>query len=132
TSGLEGQQAKLAVSALGRAFVDRWLASIRSTLTADEWSPEWEDAVTAHHSLVFLTPDEAVQGAEEISAVLGPYRRRRGAPAARPAGSLPVEYSVFGSPRQDLSAPLPDDQPAAGEPGAPGQPDDQAEPGSSQ
>jgi hypothetical protein len=132
SSGLEGQQAKLAASALGHAFVDRWLGSIRSTLMADARSPEWEEAVTAHHSLVFLTPDEAVQVADEINAILSRYLYRRGDPAARPAGSLPVEYSVFGYPRQDLSATLPGDQSAAGEPGAPIRPDDQAQPGSLQ
>jgi predicted transcriptional regulator len=103
-SGLEGEQAKPAASALTHAFVDRWLGSIRSRVMANAGSPEWENAVLAHHSLVLLTPDEAIGVGGEIRAIFDRYRHRRGDPASRPEEALPFEYSVFGYPRADLSA----------------------------
>jgi helix-turn-helix protein len=122
TSGLEGEHAKLAANALSHAFVDRWLGSIRSRLTANAGSPEWEDAMLALHSLVFLTPDEAIGVGEEIRAIFGRYRYRRADPAGRPEQALPFEYSAFGYPREDLSALLP-----APDPGSSDAPDSPAD-----
>ena len=131
STALEGEQAKLAAKALGRAFVDRWLGTIRSVLSADTWPPEWEEAVIANHSLVFLTPDEAVRVNKEIRAILDRYTYRRENPALRPAGSLPAEYSVFAYPRRDLYDLLPAGQSPDADPDALDRPDDPDEPGPS-
>ena len=118
TTGLEGEQAKLAANALGHAFVDRWLGSIRSRLSLSAGSREWADAMFALHSVVFLTPDEAIGVGEEVRAIFGRYRHRQGDPAGRPVAALPFECSAFGYPREDLSALL-----AAQDPGTSYAPD---------
>ena len=69
------------------------------------WPSEWEEAALASQSLVFLTAEETAQVGTEIRAILGRYLDRRTDPSARPPGALPVEVTVFGYPREDLSGP---------------------------
>lgn len=103
TGSLDSRQARLAAEALEGVFLDRWLANIRSALVGRSWPPEWEEAAVASQSLVHLTPEETTQVGDEIRAILGRYLDRRADPSARPPGSLPVEFAVFGYPREDLS-----------------------------
>jgi hypothetical protein len=47
---------------------------------------------------VFLTPEETESLMEEMRQVLHRYEARYNDPARRPAGALPVEWSIFTSP----------------------------------
>jgi hypothetical protein len=107
---LDDRQARAAAAALEGVWLDRWLGNIRSAAVGRSWPPEWEDAALASQSLVFLTAEETAQVGSEIRAILGRYLDRRKDPSARPPGSLPVEFTVFGYPREDLSGPLTDEE----------------------
>ena len=107
TTGLDDKQAELAADALGKVWIDRQLARIRSTLLASDWPPEWESGVGSHTSVLFLTPDEARGVMDEIGALMRPYIERRDNPSLRPDGALPVEFAVYEYLRQDLAALVP-------------------------
>jgi len=107
---LNDRQARAAAQALEGAWLDRWLGNIRRAVVGRSWPPEWEDAALASQTLVFLTAEETAQVGREIRAILGRYQDRRKDPSARPPGSLPVEFTAFGYPREDLSGPPTDDQ----------------------
>jgi predicted transcriptional regulator len=110
TGSLDNRQARLAAEALEGVWLDQWFANIRSAVARRPWSPEWEEAALAHQSLVYLTPEETSRVGREVRAILGPYKDRRSDPSARPPGALPVEFAVFGYPREDLSGPLADEE----------------------
>jgi hypothetical protein len=103
SGNLETQQARQAATVLEQVFLDRWLDRIRNVLTAKAWAAEWEDAVLAHRSLILLTREEATEAGRAIGEILEPYLDRRQDPSKRPAGAAPVEFTVFGYPREDLS-----------------------------
>ena len=105
TGSLDDRQARVAAEALEGVWLDRWLGSIRRAVVGRSWPPEWEEAALASQSLVFLTAEETTQVGSEIRAILGRYLDRRTDPSARPPGALPVEVTVFGYPREDLSGP---------------------------
>jgi DNA-binding transcriptional ArsR family regulator len=102
---LDDRQARVAAEALEGVWLDRWLGNIRRAVAGRSWPPEWEDAALASQSLVFLTAEETAQIGSEIRAILGRYLDRRTDPSTRPPGSLPVEFTAFGYPREDLSGP---------------------------
>ena len=106
---LDDRQARVAAEALEGVWLDRWLGTIRSSLVGRSWPPEWEEAGLASQSLVFLTAEETAQVGTEIRAILGQYLDRRTDASARPPGALPVEVTVFGYPREDLSGPAADE-----------------------
>ena len=105
----DDRQARLAAEALEGVWLDRWLGNIRNALGRRPWPSEWEDAALAHQTLVYLTPEETSRVGNEIRAILRPYRDRRADSLTRPPGALPVEFAVFGYPREDLSG-LPDEE----------------------
>jgi hypothetical protein len=100
----------VAAEALEVVWLDRWFGNIRRAVVGRSWSPEWEEAAVASQSLVFLTAEETAQVGSEIRAILGRYLDRRKDPSARPHGSLPVEFTTFGYPREDLSGPPADEE----------------------
>ena len=110
TGSLDDRQARVAAEALEGVWLDRWLGTIRSALVGRSWPSEWEEAALASQSLVFLTAEETAQVGTEIRAILGRYLDRRTDPSARPPGALPVEVTVFGYPREDLSGPAADEE----------------------
>jgi hypothetical protein len=103
---LEGEQARVAATALGEVWLDSWLTRIRKVFGGRLWPAAWEDASYSSQSMVFLTPDEAVALQAEFRAIIDQYLPRRTDPSRRPAGALPVEISTFAYPRQDLAAAL--------------------------
>jgi DNA-binding transcriptional ArsR family regulator len=104
TSNLKDKQAELAATALGQVTLDRWLSRIKKAFSSREWPAEWDDATSAHESVVFLTPAETAAINDEIRGLFTPYLSRRNDPSSRPPGALPVEFDTFGFLRQDLAA----------------------------
>jgi predicted transcriptional regulator len=106
TGSLDDPQAQVAAEALGNVWMDRWLARVRRAVLRT-WPAEWERTAQARQSLLFLTAQETAQVGREIGAILDRYTGRLHDPSLRPCGSVPVEFGIFGYPRDDL-APLPD------------------------
>ena len=91
-------QAALAADELGRVMLDRWLTRARQVFGSDNRVPGWDHATGWTRSHVFLTPEETESLMEEMRQVLHRYEARYNDPARRPAGALPVEWSIFTSP----------------------------------
>jgi DNA-binding transcriptional ArsR family regulator len=108
TTGLKDKQAELAATALGQVTVDRWLSRIKDAFSKRDWPAEWEDASSAHESVVYLTPAETEAINDQILGIFKPYLSRRKSASGRPAGALPVEFDVFAFLRRDLAALVPE------------------------
>jgi predicted transcriptional regulator len=91
-------QAALAANELGRLWFERWVERARRYYGSLDKLPGWEEASgwTSRH--VFLTPEETVRLREEMRQLLSGYEGRLADPALRPAGALPVEWTVFAAP----------------------------------
>ncbi|HEX3513927.1 MAG TPA: helix-turn-helix domain-containing protein [Trebonia sp.] len=91
-------QAALAADELGRLWLERWIDRARGYFAARNDLPDWDEASgwTSRH--VFLTPEETVRLREEMRRLLNRYEGRLADPALRPAGALPVEWTVFAAP----------------------------------
>jgi hypothetical protein len=117
TTELPDKQAEIAAEALAEVWIDRQLARIRDSFSADKPSREWAKATGSIRSVVFLTAAEAAALQEELNEIVHRYTDRLRNPSLRPPGALPVELDVFGFLRQDLAALLPgadQDGPAQG------------------
>lgn len=105
-----------ASQALDRVLLDRYVQRLRRFLDeAPTYPQEWYRAAFGDQHLFHLTADELAEFAAGYRKLIeGLYARagdRRTDPAARPAGTLPVELLLFGYPVQ---APGAGDAPTAG------------------
>ncbi len=91
-------QAALAAGELGRLWLERWIDRARQSFGSRNYLPGWDEASgwTSRHA--FLTPEETVRLREEMRQLLNRYEGRLADPALRPAGALPVEWTVFAAP----------------------------------
>lgn len=96
-------QSALAAKALSNLFTELVVDRIRRAFAADVWPAGWEHAAHSSLSVVYLTKEETSQVAREMGEVLEKYENRRFDPSARPPGALPVEWTRFGYPREDLA-----------------------------
>ncbi len=106
----QAPQAKLAAEALAQVWYERLLDRIGRAFARNSWPTGWEDAAESSTTVAYLTPEETGQVGKALREVFEPYMDRRFDRSLRPAGALPVEFAVFGYPREDLAA-LPDSAP---------------------
>jgi hypothetical protein len=107
STGSLDPQALVAAEALGNVWMDQWLGRVRRAVLR-AWPAEWEKTAQARQTLLFLTVEETAQVGQEIGAILDRYTDRLFDSSLRPDRSVPVEFSIFAYPRDDL-APLPED-----------------------
>jgi predicted transcriptional regulator len=102
-------QAALAADELGRLWLERWIDRARHAFGLRNQVPGWDEASgwTSRH--VFLTPEETAGLREEMRRMLHRYEGRLTDQSLRPAGALPVEWSIFATP-----VPLDPSDPASG------------------
>jgi predicted transcriptional regulator len=104
-------QAALAADELGRLWLERWIDRARGYFGSRNDLPGWDEASgwTSRH--VFLTAEETVRLRAEMRRLLNRYEGRLADPALRPAGALPVEWTVFAAP---VPSEMTAEDPAAG------------------
>ncbi|WP_207783792.1 ArsR/SmtB family transcription factor [Micromonospora globispora] len=105
-----------ASQALDRVLLDRYLQRLRRFVDdAPSYPREWYQAATGQQHLFHLTAEELTDFVaayrELVDDVTARADRRRTDPAARPAGSRPVELLFFGYPVE--SPEVPDVDPSA-------------------
>jgi hypothetical protein len=105
TTNQPDPQAALAAGELGRLFLERWIGRARRAYGSRNEVPGWEEAAGWFNSCVFLTPEETSRLRKEVSRLVKRYEDRLTDPALRPAGALPVEWTVFASPLPELAEP---------------------------
>lgn len=98
-------QTTLAAGELGRLWLERWIERARRAYGTRDELPGWDDASGWFSSHVFLTPEETSRLRGEMRRLLKPYEERLTDPGLRPAGALPVEWTVFASPSPGLAEP---------------------------
>jgi len=98
-------QTALAAGELGRLWLERWIERARRAYGSRDELPGWDDASGWFSSHVFLTPEETSKLRGEMRRLLKPYEERLADPALRPAGALPVEWTVFAAPAPELAEP---------------------------
>jgi predicted transcriptional regulator len=91
-------QAALAAGELTRLWLERWIDRARSFFSTRNELPGWEEASGWSNRHVFLTPEETARLREEMRRLLDRYEDRLADPALRPAGALPVEWTIFAAP----------------------------------
>jgi DNA-binding transcriptional ArsR family regulator len=90
-------QTALAAGELSRFWLERWIDRARRVYGA-AIRPGWEEASGWTNRHVFLTPEETDRLRGEMRRLLEPYEDRLTDPALRPAGALPVEWTIFAAP----------------------------------
>jgi hypothetical protein len=128
TTSQPDPQAALAADELSRLWLDRWMDRTRRLLgRPGNQMPGWDEASGWTNTHVFLTADETRGLRDEMRRMLKPYEDRLTDPALRPDGTLPVEWTIFASPIPELAEPAGPgprpDQPEAGRPAGPDDPD---------
>jgi hypothetical protein len=96
-------RAATAAGALSLAWLDLWMDRTRQLFASNSYLPGWENATGWSRAGVFLSPEETIQLRGQIRRLLEPYEARKSNPALRPAGALPVEWSVFATPVSELA-----------------------------
>lgn len=93
-------EADIAWEALERLLRGRQVARYRAWLQSRSRYPRrWREAAYHGQHVIWMTPDELDQVAEELGTVLtGRYRERKDDPGARPDGALPVEVLTIAYP----------------------------------
>jgi DNA-binding transcriptional ArsR family regulator len=91
-------QAALAADELSRLWFERWVDRARRAHGSANLLPGWEEASGWTNRHVFLTPDETAGLRRDMSRLLRRYEDRLANPSLRPAGALPVEWTVFAVP----------------------------------
>ena len=91
-------QAALAAGELTRLWLERWIDRARSYFNVRNEMTGWEEASGWSNRHVFLTPEETTRLREEMRRLLERYEDRLADPALRPAGALPVEWTIFAAP----------------------------------
>jgi predicted transcriptional regulator len=102
-------QAALAAGELTRLWLERWIDRARSYFNVRNEMTGWEEASGWSNRHVFLTPEETTRLREEMRRLLERYEDRLADPALRPAGALPVEWTIFAAP---IMAPVSTEDPA--------------------
>ncbi len=102
-------QAALAAGELTRLWLERWIDRARSYFNVRNEMTGWEEASGWSNRHVFLTPEETTRLREEMRRLLDRYEDRLADPALRPAGALPVEWTIFAAP---IMAPVSTEDPA--------------------
>ena len=102
-------QAALAAGELTRLWLERWIDRARSYFNVRNEMAGWEEASGWSNRHVFLTPEETTRLREEMRRLLDRYEDRLSDPALRPAGALPVEWTIFAAP---IMAPVSTEDPA--------------------
>jgi hypothetical protein len=95
-------QAALAADALGRFWLEQWIEHARQVFGSNTYVPGWEHATGWSRRGVFLTPEEAQDLMRQMRNLLTPYEPRKSDPSLRPAGALPVEWTIFDAPVAEL------------------------------
>jgi predicted transcriptional regulator len=103
-------QAALAAGELTRLWLERWIDRARSYFNVRNEMTGWEEASGWSNRHVFLTPEETTRLREDMRRLLDRYEDRLADPALRPAGALPVEWTIFAAP---IMAPVSTEDPAA-------------------
>jgi predicted transcriptional regulator len=91
-------QAALAADELARLWFERWVDRARRAFGSRSQVPGWDEASGWSNRHVFLTPEEAAGLRDDMRRMLHRYESRLTDPALRPAGTLPVEWSIFVTP----------------------------------
>ena len=102
-------QAALAAGELTRLWLERWIDRARSYFNVRNEMTGWEEASGWSNRHVFLTPEETTRLREEMRRLLERYEDRLSDPSLRPAGALPVEWTIFAAP---IMAPVSTEDPA--------------------
>jgi predicted transcriptional regulator len=102
-------QAALAAGELTRLWLERWIDRARSYFNIRNEMTGWEEASGWSNRHVFLTPEETTRLREDMRRLLERYEDRLSDPALRPAGALPVEWTIFAAP---IMAPISTEDPA--------------------
>jgi predicted transcriptional regulator len=102
-------QAALAAGELTRLWLERWIDRARSYFNVRNEMTGWEEASGWSNRHVFLTPEETTRLREDMRRLLERYEDRLSDPALRPAGALPVEWTIFAAP---IMAPISTEDPA--------------------
>jgi hypothetical protein len=96
-------RAATAAGEVGRVWLERWMERARQVFGSSAYLPGWENATGWSRSAVFLTPEETEDLRRQMRHLLKPYEGRKSDPALRPAGALPVEWSIFAAPVPELA-----------------------------
>jgi hypothetical protein len=129
TSQQSDPQAALAADALARLWLGQWLERAQQVFGSNTSVPGWERATGWSRSAAFLTPEETLDLLRQMRDLLKQYEPRRSDPSLRPAGALPVEWTIFAAPVAELietvqaqarEAAEAQDREAAGHPADPG------------
>jgi predicted transcriptional regulator len=102
-------QAALAAGELTRLWLERWIDRARSYFNVRNEMTGWEEASGWSNRHVFLTPEETTRLRDDMRRLLERYEDRLSDPALRPAGALPVEWTIFAAP---IMAPVSTEDPA--------------------
>ena len=103
TSQQPDPQAALAADALGRFWLEQWIERARQMFGSNKYVPGWERATGWSRSTAFLTPEETRDLSRQMRELIKQYEPRRSDPLLRPAGALPVEWTVFAAPVAELA-----------------------------
>jgi predicted transcriptional regulator len=88
-----------ASTALEGLLVQRWFDRFSQwQRTRNHFPVEWQDAAMVGEALVHLTPEELLEVAGEMLAIIDRFQARNTDPSLRPAESRPVEILSFGYP----------------------------------
>jgi hypothetical protein len=96
-------QAAMAANALNRLWFDQWVERVRQTFGAGASLPGWEQATGWTRRAAYLTPGETIDLERRIMALIREYEPRKDDPSLRPAGALPVEWSLLQAPITELA-----------------------------
>jgi DNA-binding transcriptional ArsR family regulator len=98
--GHDDPEAEIAAGVLAGIVVERQRDRYRTWQdTKAAYPREWRKAAGESEVVLYLTAEELEQLREELSEVLRPHVRQRGAdPSKRPPGSVPVEIVMFSYP----------------------------------
>jgi predicted transcriptional regulator len=96
-------RAATAAGEVSRVWLDRWMDRARQVFGSSAYLPGWENATGWSRRAVFLTPEETEDLRGQMRHMLKQYEDRKSNPALRPAGALPVEWSVFAAPVAELA-----------------------------
>jgi len=97
-SNQEDPQAALAARELVRHWLERWIDRARRVFGSPNQVPGWDEAAGWMDTVAFLTADETDELRHEMRRMLKRYEERWANPALRPAGALPVEWTIFAAP----------------------------------
>ncbi len=96
-------RAAIAAGEVSRIWLDRWMERARQVFALNVYPPGWEHATGWSQSAVFLTSEETEYLRRQMRHMLKQYEDRKSHPALRPAGALPVEWTIFAAPVPELA-----------------------------